>query len=167
MNEEIEEMIRTKERPAKLAALVERFNQLLDEMYKIDDQKPKHLKPDANERVRFWQKQRKTTGLGNINKWMDLIQQLKNESPSVEAEEIKQVYSVVDNQNPETSIMMASNESAEQPPTADEGHNRLRVHQIAQTANSRNPNATSVSVPSHQKQHFLPESPQDNLEALG
>ena len=47
-SEEIEEVIRRKERPANLATLVERYNQLLDEMDKIDDQKSKHLKPDED-----------------------------------------------------------------------------------------------------------------------
>ena len=69
-------LIRRKERPAKLATLVERYKQLLDEMYKIDDQKPKDLKPDVNERMRSWQKQRQTTGLGKVNIWMAHIQEL-------------------------------------------------------------------------------------------
>ena len=136
LNEEIEEMIRGKERPAKLATLVERYNELLDEMDKIDEQKPKHVKPEADERMRCRQNQRQTTGLGNVNNWMDLIQKLRNETPSVDAEEIKQVVSVVDNQNQATSILMTSNASAKQPPTADESDNGLTGQQIAQTENS-------------------------------
>ena len=73
----------------------------------------------------------------------------------------------MDNQNQETSLMMASNESAEQPPTADEGNNGLTVQQMAQTANSGNPNATNVIVISPQKQQYLPGNPEDNLGALG
>ena len=74
LNEEIEQLIRIKERPAKLATLVERYNQLQDDMDKIDDQKSKHLKPDdAEERMRCHQKQRETTGSGNRIKWMYLI----------------------------------------------------------------------------------------------
>ena len=136
LNEKMEEMIRRKEHRAKLATLVEHYNHFLDKMDKIDDQTSKHLKPDADKRMRCRQKQKQTTGMGNVNKWMDLIQYLKNESPSVDAEEIKQVFSKVDNQNQETSLLMASNENAEQPPTADEGNNGLTVQQIAQTANS-------------------------------
>ena len=67
LSEEIEEMIRRKECPAKVGTLVERYNQLLDEMDKIDDQKSKHLQPDANERMRSRQEQRQTTALGNVN----------------------------------------------------------------------------------------------------
>ena len=52
LKEQIEERIRRKERPAKLANLVERYNQLSDEMDKIDDQKSKNLKSDADERMR-------------------------------------------------------------------------------------------------------------------
>ena len=136
LNEKMEEMIRRKEHRAKLATLVEHYNLFLDEMDEIDDQTSKHLKPDADKRMRCQQKQRQTTGIGNVNKWMDLIQYLKNESPSVDAEELKQVFPVVDNQNQETSLMVASNEGAEQPPRADEGNNGLTVQQIAQTANS-------------------------------
>ena len=62
LSDEIEEMIRRKERPAKLATLVERYNQLLDEMDKIDDQKSKHLEPDADERMRCRQKRSKPLG---------------------------------------------------------------------------------------------------------
>ena len=62
--------------------------------------------------------------------------------------------------------MMASNASAEQPPTADEGNNGLAVQQISQTVNSGNPNAISVSVLSPQKQQYLPDNPEDNLGAL-
>ena len=58
-------------------------------MDKIDDQKSKHLKLDADERMRCRQKQRQTTGLGNVIKWIDTIQILKNENPSVDAEETK------------------------------------------------------------------------------
>ena len=92
MNNEIEELIRRKERPAKFATLIERYSQLLDEMDKMDDQKSKHLKPDADERIRCRQKPRQTTGLGNVNKCMDLIHKLKNESPSVDAKEIRHVF---------------------------------------------------------------------------
>ena len=122
-------------------------------MDEMEDQKSKHLKPDANERMRCRQKQKQTTRLENVNKWMDLIPKPKNESPSVDAQEIKQVFSVVDNQNQETSLMMANNENVEQQPTADEGNNGLTVQQIPQTATSENPNDISVSVPSPQKQH--------------
>ena len=155
LNEEIEEMNRSKECPAKVATLVERYNQLLDERHKIDYQKSKHLKPDEDQRMLCRQKQRQTTGLGSVNKWMDLIPKLKNQNPSVDEEEIKQVFSLVDNQNQDTSLMMASNDSAEQPPTANEGNNGLTVQQIAQTANSGNSNSTSVSVLLPQEQHFF------------
>ena len=74
---------------------------------------------------------------------MSITQKRKEESPSVDTEEIKHVFSVVDNQTQEKSLKMASNENVEQQPTADEGNNGLTVHQIAQTANSVNPNATS------------------------
>ena len=60
-----------------------------------------------------------------------------------------------------------ANESAEQPPTADDGNSGLTVQQIAHIANYVNPNATSVSVISPQKQHFLPDSPKGILGALG
>ena len=43
LSEEIEELIRSKERPAKFATLVEGCNQFLYKMDKIDDQKSKHL----------------------------------------------------------------------------------------------------------------------------
>ena len=86
LTEEIEEIIRRKERPTKIATLVERYNQLLDEMDKIDNQKSKHLKLDAHDRMRCRQNQRQTTGLGNVNKWMDILQKLKNENPSGEAD---------------------------------------------------------------------------------
>ena len=168
LNEEIEEMIRRKERPTKLATLVERYNQLLDEMDKIDDQKSKHLKPNADERMLCRQKQRQTTGLRKVNKWMDIIQKIEKESPSFDAEEIKQVFSVVDNQIQETSILMPSNGNVEQQqPTADESNNGFMVHQIALTAISGNPNATSVSVLSPQKQFCLADNPDDILGVLG
>ena len=79
-------MIRRKERTAKLATLVDRYKKLLDEMDKIDDQKSKHLKPYADERMRCRKKQRQTTGLGKLNKWLDNMQKRKHESPSVDAE---------------------------------------------------------------------------------
>ena len=63
--------------------------------------------------------------------------------------------------------MMASNENVEQQPTADQGNNQFTVHQIAQTTNSKNLNATSVSVLLPQKQHYLPDNPDDNLKAIG
>ena len=50
--EYIQERIRRKESPAKFASLGERYNQLLDEMDKLDGQKSRHLKPDADERMR-------------------------------------------------------------------------------------------------------------------
>ena len=100
-------------------------------MDRIDGQKSKYLKPDADERMRGRQKQRQTTGLVNVNKWMDLTQNLENEIPSVDAEDKKQVFSVVDNQSQEISFLMASNERAQQPPTADKGNNGLTVQQMA------------------------------------
>ena len=98
---------------------------------------------------------------------MDGSYTLKNESPKVDAEEIKQVFSVVDNQIQETPSMMTNNESAEQPPTADEGNNGLTLEQRAQIENPGNPKVASVSVLSPQKQHYFPDKPEDNLGALG
>ena len=96
-----------------------------------------------------------------------LYKNFKIESLLVDAEDIKQVFPVVDNEYQETSSMMASSESAEQQPTADEGKKGLTVRQIAATANSETQNATNVNIISPQKQLDLPDSLEDNLGALG
>ena len=97
-------------------------------MDKIDDQTSRHLKPDADQHMRCRQKESETTGLGKVNKWMDIIQKRKNESPSVNAEEINQVFSVVGSQNQEMSLLLASNDNVEQQPTAGEGNNVITVY---------------------------------------
>ena len=63
--------------------------------------------------MRTRQKQNQTTGFGNVIICMTLIQELKNEGPSVDAEETKQFFLVVDNQIREISLMMANYENAE------------------------------------------------------
>ena len=64
---------------------------------------------------------------------------------------------------------MASDENAEQPPIVDEGNNSPTNHQVGQqgTTDAGNPNATSVSVLSPQKQQYLPDNHEDKLGALG
>ena len=68
---------------------------------------------------------------------------------------------LVDNQDEETSLMTASDESAEQPPTVAEGNNGSTDQQRAQTTDSVNPNTNSVIVLSPPKHVYLPDSPEN------
>ena len=62
---------------------------------------------------------------------------------------------------------MASDGNAEQLPTVDVGNNDPKNQQGAKPADSENPNTTSLSVVSPQKQDHLPYDPENTLGSLG
>ena len=66
LNQEIEALFRKKERSAKIAPLVDRYNQLLEELNQIDDQNSRHLKLEANKSMRSAQSERQTIGLDAV-----------------------------------------------------------------------------------------------------
>ena len=63
LNQEIEALFRKKERSVKIAPLVDRYNQLLEELNQIDDQRSRHLKPEANKSMRALKVKGKLLGL--------------------------------------------------------------------------------------------------------
>ena len=81
------------------------------------------------------------------------------------SEALLQTKVSVANQNHETSLMMNSYESTEQRPIAIQGNIDHTNQQEAQTTDSGNPNATSVSVLSPQKHYHLPNEPKNTLDS--
>ena len=66
---EIDELIGTKDRSTKITTLVQQYNQLLDEMDKIGDQKSGHLATGTNERMLLQQKKWQTLWLRQMNRY--------------------------------------------------------------------------------------------------
>ena len=180
LNREIEALFRQKERSAKTAPLVDRYNQLLEELNQIDHKRSRHLKPETNKSMRSAQSERQTIGLDALKKRRCQLKKLQDQSGSAQVslrvqapistlEKDMKSNLLTNQQIQEISLLMASDENAEQPPIVDEGNKSPTSHQVAQqgTTDAGNPNATRVSVLSPQKQQYLLDNPEDNLGAMG
>ena len=121
--------------------------------------------PTTTESLRKRHRKTQMQGLRAVDEWMPWLQERREEEtltrilatvPMRPGETLLQTKKSVANQNHETSLMMNSHESTEQAPVTFEGNIHLTNQQEAQTTDSGNPNATTVSVLSSHKHDHLP-----------
>ena len=176
LSQQIETLIEKRQRWPKIRPLVQRYDQGLDALGKTTEQKANFLMPTAVDSL--WKRRRKTQiqGLRAVNEWMRWLQQTKEEEkltrtfvtePMFSSEALLQTEVSVANQHHETSLIMNSHESTKQPPFTIEGNIDHTNQQEAQTTDSGNPNATTVSVLSPQKYDHLQGEPENTLGSLG
>ena len=174
MSGQIETLIEKIDRWSKIRPLV-RYNKGLDALDKMTDQKVSFLMPTAIESFRKRHSETQMQGLRAVNEWMRWLQETREEEtmtrtlvtePMLSSEALLQAKVSVANQDYETSLMMKSHESNEQAPSAIEGNIDHTNQQEAQTTDSGNLYATSVSVLSPQKHDHLPNEPENTLGSL-
>ena len=135
-------------------------------MDKIDDQKSKHLKPDANERMRYRQSKDKPFCWGTwTNGWTIYKNQKTKVHQSTQRRQSKfflwWTIRIKKRHYWWQAMKERNNHRRQMKATTDLPFNKQRK------LNSRNPSATSVSILSPQKQHYLPDNREGYLGAIG
>ena len=79
LSEQIETLIEKRDRWSKIRHLVQRYNQGLDALDKMTDQKANCLIPTARESLRKRHRETQMQGLRAVNEWMRWLQETKEE----------------------------------------------------------------------------------------